>query len=64
MRKGEGGGKEGVSENGMGRGNGGDGERVSGGEAAEGRCGDTYFFVKDFAVWYLFFNNLCLYSVP
>ena len=48
----------------MGRGNGGDGERVSGGEAAEGRCGDTYFFVKDFTVWYLFFNNLCLYSVP
>lgn len=37
-------------------------ERRAGG--AGRRRGDTYFFVKDFAVWYLFFNNLCLYSVP
>lgn len=37
-------------------------ERRAGGAGRQ--RGDTYFFVKDFAVWYLFFNNLCLYSVP
>ena len=36
-------------------------ERRAGGAGRQ--RGDTYFFVKDFAVWYLFFNNLCLYSV-
>lgn len=37
-------------------------ERRAGGAGRQ--RGDTYFFVKDFTVWYLFFNNLCLYSVP
>ena len=41
------------------------GDRQETSEGGAGRQrGDTYFFVKDFAVWYLFFNNLCLYSVP
>lgn len=42
----------------------GKGAAAAGAEERGRQRGDTYFFVKDFAVWYLFFNNLCLYSVP